>query len=91
MTELQVEYFINVAKHMSFSETAETMYVSQAAVSRQIAALEEELGVKLFARKYRRLSLTGAGEILLEMFTRHRTELQESLAEARTRALRAWS
>lgn len=83
MTELQVEYFINVAKHMSFSETAETMYVSQAAVSRQIAALEEELGVKLFARKYRRLSLTGAGEILLEMFTRHRTELQETLAEAR--------
>ena len=83
MTELQVEYFINVAKHMSFSETAETMYVSQAAVSRQITSLEEELGVKLFARKYRRLSLTGAGEILLEMFIRHRSEFQEALTEAR--------
>lgn len=83
MTELQVEYFINVAKHMSFSETAEVMFVSQAAVSRQIAALEEELGVKLFARKYRRLSLTGAGEILLELFTRHRQELQDTIAEAR--------
>ena len=83
MTELQVEYFINVAQHMSFSETAETMFVSQAAVSRQIAALEEELGVKLFARKYRRLSLTGAGEILLEIFTRHQAELKEALNEAR--------
>lgn len=83
MTELQVEYFINVAKHMSFSKTAEVMFVSQAAVSRQIAALEEELGVKLFARKYRRLSLTGAGEILLELFIRHGQEFQETLAEAK--------
>ena len=83
MTELQIEYFINVAKNMSFSVTAETMFVSQAAVSRQIAALEEELGVKLFTRKYRRLSLTGAGEILLETFTRHRSEFQEALAEAK--------
>ncbi len=83
MTQLQIEYFINVAKHMSFSETAETMYVSQAAVSRQIAALEEDLGVKLFARKYRRLSLTGAGEILLEVFTRHQSEFRDALAEAK--------
>lgn len=82
MTQLQIEYFIALAQHMSFSQTAAVMYVSQAAVSRQIAALEQELGLTLFSRRYRGLSLTVAGEIMLELFSRHRRELDEALQEA---------
>lgn len=83
MTNLQIEYFIKVAENMSFSETAQIMYVSQAAVSRQIAALETELGIKLFYRKYRRLSLTPAGEIMLDLFIRQLNEFDFTLKEAR--------
>ena len=82
MTQLQIEYFIAMAQHLSFSRTAAVMYVSQAAISKQIAALEQELGLTLFNRRYRGLSLTVAGEIMLELFSRHRRELDEAVQEA---------
>lgn len=58
----QIKYFITVVKYNSFTEAAEECYISQSAISQQIRALEEDLGVKLICRENRKFSLTPAGE-----------------------------
>ncbi|WP_026882981.1 LysR family transcriptional regulator [Clostridium akagii] len=58
----QMKYFVTVVKCNSFTEAAEECYISQSAISQQIRALEEELGVKLICRENRKFSLTPAGE-----------------------------
>ena len=58
----QMKYFVSVVKNNSFTEAAEECYISQSAISQQIKALEDELGVKLLERKNRGFSLTEAGE-----------------------------
>lgn len=73
MTSLQIQYFLSVAKMLSFSKAAELNYTSQPSVSRQIAALEKELGFPLFCRDTHNVYLTGSGELLyheLEYLTR---------------------
>ena len=54
--------FEAAARHLSFTRAAEELFVTQSAVSRQIHALEERLGVKLFTRLNRGLALTEAGQ-----------------------------
>ena len=58
----QVEYFLAVAELRSFSVAADNLYVSQSSLSKQIMALEKELGVALFDRSKRSIALTAAGE-----------------------------
>lgn len=53
--------FESAARHLSFTKAAEDLFVTQAAISHQIKHLEEFLGVKLFNRKNRQLSLTEEG------------------------------
>jgi len=60
-----LQAFTQVAEHGSFSEAAERLYLTQPAVSKRIAQLEEQLGVKLFDRIGRNISLTEAGRTLL--------------------------
>ena len=54
--------FEAAARHLSFTKAAEELFVTQSAVSRQIQALEEQLGVALFVRRNRGLALTASGE-----------------------------
>ncbi len=54
-----------VARHLNFRAAAEELALTQSAVSRQIQALEEEVGVPLFLRHTRAVELTGAGGQLL--------------------------
>ena len=54
--------FEAAARHLSFTKAAEELFITQSAVSRQIQALEERLGVKLFVRRNRGLALTEAGQ-----------------------------
>ena len=54
--------FEAAARHLSFTKAGEELFVTQAAVSHQVKALEEHLGVKLFRRFNRRLMLTDAGQ-----------------------------
>jgi DNA-binding transcriptional LysR family regulator len=56
--------FDAAARHLSFTRAAAELFLTQSAISRQIQALEEQLGVKLFRREARRLSLTAEGEVL---------------------------
>ncbi|MGA3201055.1 MAG: LysR family transcriptional regulator, partial [Bryobacteraceae bacterium] len=60
-----LRYFKAVAEQGSFSGAARGIYVSQSALSEQIADLERELGVPLFDRSGRKLRLTVHGEIFL--------------------------
>jgi len=58
----QVEYFLAVAEVRGFSAAADHLYISQSSLSKQIMALEKELGVDLFDRSKRIITLTEAGE-----------------------------
>jgi DNA-binding transcriptional LysR family regulator len=58
--------FVRVAERGSFAAAAEQLDVARSVVTRQIAALETHLGVKLMARSTRRLTLTSAGAAYLE-------------------------
>ncbi len=57
--------FIEVADKRSFSRSAESLHLTQPAVSKRIAALESELSARLFDRVGRRVHLTEAGNVLL--------------------------
>jgi DNA-binding transcriptional LysR family regulator len=58
--------FVRVAELSSFSAVAQQMGVARSVITRQVAALEQHLGVKLMARSTRRLTLTSAGAAYLE-------------------------
>jgi DNA-binding transcriptional LysR family regulator len=60
----RVRVFRGVAQAGSFTRAAEILGLSQSAISRQIGALEEDLGMPLFHRHARGLVLTEQGEIL---------------------------
>ena len=62
MTITQLRCFLEVARQLNFARAAETLYISQPAVSHQIRALENELGVRLFDRTRHVVTLTSAGE-----------------------------
>jgi LysR family glycine cleavage system transcriptional activator len=61
----QLRAFDAVARHLSFSAAAEDLHLTQSAVSRQIKALEDELGASLFQRGTRRVQLSADGHTLL--------------------------
>jgi LysR family glycine cleavage system transcriptional activator len=57
--------FETAARHMSFSKAADELHVTPAAVSHQIHALEQDLGVRLFHRMNRSIALTASAQVLL--------------------------
>jgi len=61
----QLRAFEAVARHLNFRAAAEEMALTQSAVSRQIQAIEEDVGVALFLRHTRAVELTSAGAQLL--------------------------
>jgi len=75
----QLKAFLAVAQDRSFSRAAEKLYLTQPAVSKQIQALEEGLGMRLFDRVGRSILLTEAGNILHD----HAHIVFQTLEEAR--------
>lgn len=61
----QLRYFVAVAEQRSFTKAANQYYLSQTAVTQQVRALEETLGVQLLDRNSRPVSLTPAGSVFL--------------------------
>jgi DNA-binding transcriptional LysR family regulator len=75
----QLEYFAAVARHRHFGRAATEVYVTQSALSQQIARLEAELGVKLLARTAKGVEMTPAGEELND----HAARILHQVASAR--------
>jgi len=69
--------FLEVARAASFSLAAETLHLTQPAVSKRISGLEESLGVSLFDRVGRRITLTEAGRTLLPRAQQLLLELED--------------
>ena len=65
----QLRYFLEVAQLHSFTRAAEVLHIAQSALSRQIRLLEEEIGVSLFNRYDRGVTLTEAGERMRDRVT----------------------
>ena len=63
----QLRYVLAVAETRSFTRAAESLFVVQSALSQQVRKLEGELGVHLFNRTTRSVSLTAAGEALVPL------------------------
>lgn len=61
----QLRYFISVANNLNFTAAATELHIAQPYLSKQIAELEEQLGIKLFDRNTRHVKLTAAG---IELF-----------------------
>ena len=70
--------FVTVAEKQSFSEAAESLYLTQPAVSKRIASLESELNAKLFDRIGRKIALTEAGRALLSHAKSILLEMEDS-------------
>ncbi len=66
MTIIQLEYFLAVVNHGSFSKAAEYCFVTQPSLSMQIGHLEDELGVVLFDRSSKPVAPTEAGQVFLQ-------------------------
>ena len=59
-----LRYFLTVAKEQSFTKAAEQLHITQPTLSRQMAAFEEDLGIILFIRNGKKISLTDEGILL---------------------------
>lgn len=79
----QLRYFIAVADTLNFSRAASSVYLSQSALSRQIADLEQEVGVPLFHRSTRQVELTEAGRALQQSAKELISRWEKMLPEVR--------
>jgi len=76
--------FEAAARHMSFSRAADELHVTPAAISHQIHALEQDLGVRLFHRMNRSIELTASARVLLPGLTEAFAGIQSSVRRLRT-------
>src|SRR5271165_6728457 len=74
-----LRYFAAVAEHLHFGRAAQALHVSQPPLSRQIRDLEYYLGVRLFSRGPRHVTLTEAGEVFLGASRRILSEVSRSI------------
>lgn len=75
--------FVHVAEELHFRKAAERLHIAQPALSRQIAQLEAQLGVRLLERTKRKVALTPAGRLFLEHAYRIHSDLQKAVTDVR--------
>ena len=83
----QLRVFNAVASHLSFAKAAETLHVSAPAITMQIKELEAEVGMPLFERQGRKVSLTTSGEYML-VYARKMLALLKDAEDAAARLQR---
>ncbi len=80
----KLKIFVDLSKTLNYTDTAENLFTTQGNISKQVIALEKELGVSLFKRAHRKIELTPQGEITLPYAVKiisEYTDLQNSLNE----------
>ncbi len=77
----QVQYFLAVFTTGSFSAAADELYTTQSSISKQMIALEKELGFALFDRSKRKIVLNPAGEVFLKHAQTLNSDYQSMLSE----------
>ena len=82
----QLRYFVTVAHAQHLTRAAEALKISQPALSKAIARLEEELGVELFDRSSNRISLNNNGQLFLQYVQRALLELSSGSDAVRSQA-----
>jgi LysR family transcriptional regulator, low CO2-responsive transcriptional regulator len=78
LTLRQIKIFISASKYMSFARAAEELHITAPAISLQIKEMEEDMGLALFTRENRKISLTTAGEYFLLYARRVSSTLKEA-------------
>jgi len=81
-----LRYFVAVAEALNFSKAAAKLRVAQPALSRQVQALEDEIGVDLFKRSPRGVTLTAEGKLFLEEARKLMANAEESVNKVRALA-----
>lgn len=84
MTLNQMKYFIMSAECLSFTEAAKCLFLTQPALSRQIAAMEQELKTKLFVREKNGLKLTPGGSLLYNKLPEILKEYEQLVEQTRS-------
>jgi DNA-binding transcriptional LysR family regulator len=82
----QIRSFLSIAETLHFGRTAELIHLSQPALSLQIRALEEEVGVRLFERNRRKTTLTAAGLAFRDDAAATVSQLDQAIRRARLAA-----
>jgi DNA-binding transcriptional LysR family regulator len=82
----QIRSFLSIAETLHFGRTAELIHLSQPALSLQIRALEEEVGVRLFDRNRRKTTLTAAGLAFRDDAAAALAQLDQAVRRARLAA-----
>ena len=84
----ELKYFLAVAREQSISKAAETLFITQPNLSRQMKNLETEIGQPLFIRGTRKITLTEAGTLLrkraeeiIDLYTKTESELHSPIAD----------
>lgn len=81
MTDIQLDCFLVTCSTLNFTRTAEKMNYAPQAVSKMIVSLEEELGVPLFERNGRTLSLSRAGAYYMDLLSRDKGKKARTMGE----------
>ncbi len=83
INEASVRCFLTLCETLSFTETAKRLFMTQQAVSKYIAKLEEDLGFRLFIRTHHYVMMTKAGESYFELFRRFHEEFLNTAENTR--------
>lgn len=79
-----MRYFLCVGRYLNFSKAAKHAYTTQPTISKNIACLEQELGVKLFNRNTKNVELTSAGKYLFDQLTKITKDLDDTIETLKT-------
>jgi len=79
----QLRCFMSVAEHLNFTKAASRVFITQSAISYQIAELERQLDVKLFVRDKHSVRLTPSGEVFYQDVQRIMAELDKAVDKVR--------
>ncbi len=83
MDSQKITCFLEIVRTRSFTQAADNLFLSQSAISRNIAAIENELNMKLFDRRSKYLTLTPAGKILSDGLAKIREDYRNLVSAAK--------